>query len=139
MPIGMLAGYMAAVIAADNSQTTISEEIAPVIEPTSVQDALDPVQNPMQMGAMQPKEVLGSPRYRQEKTHLMKRMNRKHGKWGPTHPRYRLLEALFSYSKYRDSNMAELDRWRGLYKNVGKQQKKGSRNRKLNAHLLIRL
>lgn len=53
----------------------------------------------------------------------MKRMDRKHGKWGPTHPRYRLLEALFGFSKYRERNLAELNRWRSLYKNVSKKQK----------------
>jgi hypothetical protein len=126
LPIGVLACYWTVAIAADSSQTTTPEEIVQTVEPTFTQDVLDSVQNPMQMGAMPPKEVYDSPRHRQEKAHLMKRMDRKHGKWGSSHPRFRLLEALFSYSKYRDSNMAELDRWRGLYKNVGKQQKKAS-------------
>ncbi|KAF2624475.1 N2227-domain-containing protein [Macroventuria anomochaeta] len=65
-----------------------------------------------------------SPRHRQEKAHLLKRMDRKTGKWGTIHPRYRLLEALYGFTKYRERNMAELDRWRSMYGNVVKAQKK---------------
>lgn len=82
--------------------------------------------HPLQMGAMPPPE---SPRHRQEKAHLMKRMSRKHGAWNTAHPRYRLLEALYGYTKYRERNLAELDRWRSLYSNVGKAQKKVCRPR----------
>lgn len=80
-------------------------------------------QDPMNVGAMLPSPAHSTARQRQEKAHLLKRMNRKSGKWGPSHPRYRLLEALFGFSKYRERNMADLDRWRSLYKNVGKKQK----------------
>lgn len=76
------------------------------------------------MGSMISSDPHESPRHRHEKAHLMKRMDPIHGKWSSTHPRYRLLEALFGFMKYRERNMAELDRWRKLYKNVGKQQKK---------------
>jgi hypothetical protein len=78
-------------------------------------------QDVLQMGSMPPSE---SPRHRQEKAHLLKRMSRKTGKWSPTHPRYRLLEALYGFTKYRERNMVELTRWRSLYGNVSKQQKK---------------
>ncbi|OAL44678.1 N2227-domain-containing protein [Pyrenochaeta sp. DS3sAY3a] len=81
-------------------------------------------QDPLAMGSMPSNDLQDSPRHRQEKAHLMKRMDSKHGKWSSTHPRYRLLEALFGFTKYRERNMAELDRWRKLYKNVGKKQKK---------------
>ncbi|KAF1925979.1 N2227-domain-containing protein [Didymella exigua CBS 183.55] len=54
-------------------------------------------------------------RHRREKAHLMKRMSRKHGTWNTAHPRYRLLEALYGFAKYRERNMAELDRWRARY------------------------
>ncbi|KAJ4342846.1 hypothetical protein N0V95_006825 [Ascochyta clinopodiicola] len=67
----------------------------------------DVAQDPLQMGSMAPNE---SPRHRQEKAHLMKRMDRKSGKWGSTHPRYRTLEALYGFTKYRERNMAELNR-----------------------------
>jgi hypothetical protein len=137
LPIGLLAGYWTAVIATDSSQTITSEETAQTIEPDFANNVLDSAQNPMQIGTMPPKEVLDSPRHRQEKAHLMKRLDRKHGKWGSSHPRYRLLEALCSYSKYRDSNMAELDRWRSLYKNVGKKQKMASLYCRSTEYLLI--
>ena len=81
-------------------------------------------QDPLMISAMPPSDSSRSPRYRQEKAHLMKRMDRKSGKWGTSHPRYRLLEALWAYTRYRERHMAELDRWRTLYKSVSKQQKK---------------
>jgi hypothetical protein len=54
----------------------------------------------------------------------MQRMSRGNGKWSPSHPRYRLLDALFGFVKYRERNMAELNRWRKLYKSVSKMQKR---------------
>ena len=81
-------------------------------------------QDPLMMSAMPPSDSSRSARHRQEKAHLMKRMDRKSGKWGTSHPRYRLLEALWAYTRYRERHMAELDRWRTLYKSVSKQQKK---------------
>ncbi|KAH6629125.1 N2227-like protein-domain-containing protein [Boeremia exigua] len=81
----------------------------------------DAAQDPLKIGSMGASE---SPRHRHEKVHLMKRMNRKTGKWNTVHPRYRLLEALYGFTKYRERNMAELDRWRSMYGNVGKSQKK---------------
>lgn len=76
-------------------------------------------QDPLHIGAMPPVAVHSTSRQRIEKAHLLKRMNRKSEKWGTSHPRYRLLESLFGFTKYRERNLAELDRWRGLYKNVG--------------------
>ena len=93
-------------------------------------DVHDAAQNPLLMGSMSAKDTLDSPRHRQEKAHLMKRMVRKHGKWTPSHPRYRLLDALYGYSRYRDQSMVGLDRWRDLYKNIGKKQKKVSSQRR---------
>jgi hypothetical protein len=83
-------------------------------------------QDPIHMDVMPPSGGQSSPRHRQEKVHLLKRMDRKSGKWGTSHPRYRLLEALWGYSRYRGRNMADLDKWRTLYKSVGKKQKKVS-------------
>jgi hypothetical protein len=83
-------------------------------------------QDPMMMGAMPSSNGDDSPRHRQEKAHLLKRMDKKSGKWGTSHPRYRLLEALWAYTSYRERHMAELDRWRSLYKSTGKKQKKVS-------------
>ncbi|KZL83574.1 hypothetical protein CI238_08944 [Colletotrichum incanum] len=64
-----------------------------------------------------------SPRHEQEKKNLLKRMSKSHGKWDTNHPRHRLLEALFGFSRYKPRQMAELDRWKGLYKHVSKAQK----------------
>jgi hypothetical protein len=81
-------------------------------------------QDPLHMGAMLSSGAQDSLRHCQEKKHLMKRMDRKSGKWGTSHPRYRLLEALWGYYRYRERNMAELNRWRTLYKSVSKKQKR---------------
>lgn len=64
-----------------------------------------------------------SPRHEQEKKNLLKRMSKSHGKWDTNHPRHRLLEALFGFSRYKPRQMAELDRYKGLYKHVSKAQK----------------
>lgn len=122
----LLAGACTIVYGADDSLSSTSEYFAQTVEPFHIQDELPVAQDPMQMGAMPPQVAAQSPRHRREKAHLMKRMGRKNGKWGSSHPRYRLLEALTAYTKYRDTNMAEMERWRGLYKKVGKQQKKAS-------------
>jgi hypothetical protein len=82
-----------------------------------------PAQDPIQMGSMSPTEF---PRQRQEKAHMMKRMDRKSGKWTSAHPRYRLLEALYSFSRYRERNLAELKRWKDMYSNVKSKQKQVS-------------
>jgi hypothetical protein len=124
LPFGLLAGPCVFVSAGHNTQTAHSNDISQTIEATYAQNEFQAVQNPLEMGAMIPSSASDSPRHRQEKAHLMKRMARKHGNWGSSHPRYRLFESLFSFSKYHERNMAELDRLRGLYNNVGKAQKK---------------
>lgn len=98
---------------------------APTTHEASIQyENAQLAQDPLAMGSMASNDLQDSPRHRQEKAHLIRRMDPKHGKWSSTHARYRLLEALFGFTKYRERNMAELDRWRKLYKNVGKKQKK---------------
>jgi len=116
--IGLLAGpWTTTILAAENHQASAAE-------PAYTPDDSHIAQNPMQMGAMPASSADGSPRHRQEKAHLMKRMSRKHGSWGTSHPRYRLFEALWGFSRCRDRNVAELEKWRRLYRNVGKKQKK---------------
>ncbi|KAJ5578979.1 hypothetical protein N7450_007846 [Penicillium hetheringtonii] len=39
------------------------------------------------------------------------------------HPRQRLLTALYGFSRYKERHLAEVQRWRSLYKNVSKKQK----------------
>lgn len=52
------------------------------------------------------------------------RLGKYHGKWDTKHPRHRLMEALFGFSRYKVGQMAELDRWKGLYTHVSKAQKR---------------
>lgn len=63
-----------------------------------------------------------SARHNDEHASLQSRICKRHGTWGSSHPRFRLLDALWGYLSYEDRNKAELDRWRDLYKNVGKKQ-----------------
>ncbi|KAJ5018237.1 Carnosine N-methyltransferase [Colletotrichum sp. SAR 10_99] len=65
-----------------------------------------------------------SPRHEQEKKNLMERLSKSHGKWDTNHPRHRLMEALFGFSRYKVRQMAELNRWKDLYTHVSKAQKK---------------
>lgn len=63
-------------------------------------------------------------RHREEEKSLLERMSRDHGRWNAHHPRHRLLQALYGFSKFEDLNRAELSRWRGFYSKVSKRQKK---------------
>jgi carnosine N-methyltransferase len=83
-------------------------------------DANFAAQDPMQIGSMSPTM---QPRQRQEMAHLKKRMDQKNGNWDTIHPRYRLLESLYGFSKYRERSMAELKRWKDMYENVKPHQK----------------
>ncbi|KAF4840863.1 Carnosine N-methyltransferase [Colletotrichum siamense] len=65
-----------------------------------------------------------SQRHEQERRNLMKRMSKSHGKWDTNHPRHRLMEALFGFSRYKARQMAELNRWKDLYTHVPKTQKR---------------
>lgn len=49
-------------------------------------------------------------------------MQRDHS-WSSTHPRHRLLDALFGFQSYYERQQAELERFRGLYKHVSKKHK----------------
>lgn len=124
MRLLLLLAACLAVALAVNPDTIIEQDGVPTIDADLAQDGIPNTQEPMGFGAMHEPNAMSFARHRQEKAHLLKRMDRKHGKWSSSHPRYRLLEALYGYSKYRDTNMAELDRVRGLYKNVSKAQKK---------------
>ena len=65
-----------------------------------------------------------SPRHDKEKAELLQRLSRGTGKWDSSHPRHRLLDALYGFRKYFDRNMDEVKRWKKLYKGVTRQQKK---------------
>lgn len=67
--------------------------------------------------------VTASQRHHDEKTRLLELMDRRNGKWTPSHPRHRLLDALYGFLKYKDSQGAELNRLLGLYSRVSKSQK----------------
>jgi hypothetical protein len=134
LPISLLTCISTLSIAAEPATSEDNTQSAHTLY---IQDEDRAVQNPLQMGAMLPQEATSSPRHRQEMAHLMKRMDRKHGSWGTNHPRHRLLDALFGFSKYRERSMAELDRWRDLYTNVGKKQKRVGANGRLTVSLLI--
>jgi hypothetical protein len=123
---GFTAGVWTLGAVGSNAQGKPASDSSHFADAIYAQNALDYVQNPLQMGAMAPSATEDFTRHRQEKERLMKRMDRKQGNWGTSHPRYRLMEALLGFSKYRVRSEAELDRWRDLYKNVRKKQKRVS-------------
>ncbi|CAG7566342.1 unnamed protein product [Fusarium equiseti] len=64
-----------------------------------------------------------TPAHVEAKKKLDKSMARGWGNWNVHHPRHRLLDALYGYSRYYERQKAELDRLQGLYKHVSKAQK----------------
>ncbi|CBF84632.1 uncharacterized protein ANIA_11151 [Aspergillus nidulans FGSC A4] len=58
-----------------------------------------------------------------EYVRLQSRLDRTSGTWGASHPRHRLLMALYGFSRYKERSSAEVKRWRDLYKHVPKSQK----------------
>ncbi|KAK3304854.1 N2227-like protein-domain-containing protein [Chaetomium strumarium] len=63
-------------------------------------------------------------RHLKEKEMLRQRLDKKQGVWNEHHPRHRLLEALRGFSAYAETQQTELNRLKGLYRHVSKQQKK---------------
>ncbi|KAL4802577.1 N2227-like protein-domain-containing protein [Aspergillus unguis] len=63
-------------------------------------------------------------REEEEYASLQSRLSRSTGTWNANHPRHRLLTALYGFSEYRSLNLAEVKRWRDLYKHVPASQKK---------------
>jgi carnosine N-methyltransferase len=63
------------------------------------------------------------PRQLDEFVRLQGRLQRSTGTWNANHPRYRLLMALYGFSRYKEKNLAEVKRWRDLYKHVPQKQK----------------
>ncbi|XWW96222.1 hypothetical protein V2A60_004195 [Cordyceps javanica] len=65
--------------------------------------------------------VKGSP-HEAEKERLLKSLQRDHT-WSSSHPRHRLLDALFGFQNYYERQQVELERFRGLYKHLSKKHK----------------
>ncbi|CEN61309.1 hypothetical protein ASPCAL07965 [Aspergillus calidoustus] len=63
------------------------------------------------------------PRQLDEFVRLQGRLQRSTGTWNANHPRYRLLMALYGFSRYKEKNLVEVKRWRDLYKHVPQKQK----------------
>lgn len=66
------------------------------------------------------------PRYAEERERLLRRLDRKYGKWQDKHPRWKLLEALHGFDHYSEIIGAEIDRFEGLYHHVPKRHKQVS-------------
>ncbi|KAK6343462.1 hypothetical protein TWF730_011051 [Orbilia blumenaviensis] len=75
----------------------------------------------MQLDEQNPRDT---PRARQEKQRLLKQLSRGHGSWGDQHPRKKLLDALYSYSRYSERNIPDVSRWRQLYGHVSSKHKR---------------
>lgn len=80
-----------------------------------------------QESAAQRKDKM-SPLHRQERARLLQSMTCPGGAGAcqdPYHPRVRLLNALYGFSRYEESSFAEVKKWRNLYSHVPSHQKKG--------------
>ncbi|KAK2877120.1 hypothetical protein FQN49_001394 [Arthroderma sp. PD_2] len=63
-------------------------------------------------------------RQHEEKLRLLDRMRRDmNRKWDSSQPRHRLLTAMHGFARYKDRNLAELERWSTLYSNTPKRQR----------------
>ncbi|KAM5435557.1 putative carnosine N-methyltransferase [Microsporum canis] len=59
----------------------------------------------------------------EEESRLRDRLKRDNRKWDSSHPRYRLLTAMHGFARYKDRNLAELERWSALYSNTPKRHR----------------
>lgn len=64
-----------------------------------------------------------SPRHKKEKDELLQRLNRGSKKWNASHPRHRLLDALWAFTQYYDRNHEDLKKWKRLYGKVPSRQR----------------
>jgi hypothetical protein len=62
--------------------------------------------------------------YEEERQRLLQRIGRSSGRWDSNHPRWRLLEALHGFDRYRDVAGAESDCFEGLFQHVPAKHKK---------------
>lgn len=92
----------------------------PFIEPVEIHHVLVTVEDEKPRIAPLPR----TSRHVQEKTRLLDRLKRDEGTWNNHHPRHRLLDALYGYSRYYQRQKEELERLRGLYTKVNKKQHK---------------
>ncbi|KAL3478285.1 N2227-like protein-domain-containing protein [Aspergillus californicus] len=69
--------------------------------------------------------IIDKPGSRQEEefARLQHRLQRSTSTWNVNHPRHRLLTALHGFTRYKERNLAEVKRWRDLYKHVPTAQK----------------
>ncbi|ETN43496.1 uncharacterized protein HMPREF1541_02655 [Cyphellophora europaea CBS 101466] len=72
----------------------------------------------------EPQWQVADHRHEQERERLLHRIRRETGKWDDKHPRWKILEALHGFARYRDLAGAEVDRFEDLYKHVPSKHKK---------------
>lgn len=82
--------------------------------------------NPTSFSIPAPQCPIDGKRNAVEYAQLMKRLDRKKGKWDKHHPRWELLEALYAYDTYEQNAGDEIRRYEGLYKHVPAKHKKVS-------------
>ncbi|KAJ5339963.1 hypothetical protein N7452_006691 [Penicillium brevicompactum] len=54
---------------------------------------------------------------------LLQTLDRSSGKWDSSHPRHRLLAALYGFASYENGSRSDINRWKDLYKKVPKRQR----------------
>ncbi|KAG9256743.1 N2227-like protein-domain-containing protein [Emericellopsis atlantica] len=64
-----------------------------------------------------------TPRHLREKEDLLARLKKDSKKWTTNHPRHRLLDALYGYTKYPERYDEEISRLKGLYDKISDAQR----------------
>ena len=64
-----------------------------------------------------------TPGHLEAKSKLLDNLRKDQGTWNTNHPRHRVLDALHGFSRYHERQKVELDRIKGLYKQVSKPQR----------------
>lgn len=87
-------------------------------------DKLQPVSTAFFETAYYPQWQDADARREDERGRLFGRIDRDSAQWDSKHPRWKLLEALHGFHRYKDITIAEIDRFEGLYKHVPRNHKK---------------
>jgi hypothetical protein len=62
-------------------------------------------------------------RHREEKSRLLNALKHESGEWGPSHPRYELLQALHDLYRYKDKYFTDLNQWKEVFEGLPDTQK----------------
>ncbi|KAM3446915.1 hypothetical protein MY3296_009221 [Beauveria thailandica] len=119
--LGILGSFYSGDAMAKVKSTVASTEIfADQIPSQTMHDSEDAID--MLESFRRAQEPIKGSRHESEKERLLQSLRRDRN-WSSTHPRHRLLDALFGFQSYYERQQVELERFRGLYKHLSKKHK----------------